>query len=218
MDIGEAVEKAARILREEQTRPTLGYRYVSKVWPTNRSLEQHALRTQGYTPAMAAATGLYEERKQRPRQVYEDPQLYVFQSTNFDLLTKILSQVVDTERPSFISTLLDYVRKPAAAPSALALLAEFCVRTGNLRELLAATSEPTMPTASLATMLKEIEEMIALNFNLFSDTELASMPSNLAQLRRNSELQTYSAKGPRGGGPMKPNPHYKPGSEKRDAR
>jgi hypothetical protein len=123
---------------------------------------------------MAAQLGLKNERKQRPRQVYEDPKLYVFESINFGLLLKVFSQVTEADRANFVSALLNYVRKPIAQKygvmSALALLAEFCIRTGYLKELLAATAEPKLPTASLGTMLKEIEEMIALNFNLFSDS------------------------------------------------
>jgi hypothetical protein len=92
----------------------------------------------------------------------------------------------------------------------LALLAEFCIRTGHLKELLAATAEPQLPTASMAIMLKEIEEIIALNFNLFSDSELASIPFALAHLREIADRQTYSARGPRGG-EMTENPHYRQG-------
>src|SRR6267143_7297057 len=180
MNISEALEKASRILEEDQIQPTLGYRYVSDTWPSNQRYQQYDLQQKGWTPAMAAQIGLGTERNQRPRQVYEDPKLYVFESTNFNLLVKIFSQVAEADRASFVSTLLDYVRKPIAphsqkhakhfpsfgdATSALPLLAEFCIRTGHLKELLAATTEPKMPQASLAMMLKEIEEMIALNFN-----------------------------------------------------
>ena len=228
MNISDALEKVEQILVEEQNRPTLIYRYVSKAWPQNRWMQQYELQNQGYTPEMAAALGLYDERKQRPRQVYEDPKLYLFGSTNFELMVKIFTQVSETERPAFVSALLDHVRKPPGVQtpkipvvfptfhgltSALALLAEFWVRTGNLRELLAATAVAKIPAASLAIMLKEIEEMIALNFNLFSDSELASMPSDLATLRNIANLQTYSAIGTRGG-VMQNNPHYKRGSEK----
>lgn len=176
---------------------------------------------------MAAQIGLATERKERPRQVYEDPKMYVFESTNFNLLVKIFSQVAEADRANFVSTLLNYVRNPIAAhfhkygshfpsfsgrTSALSLLAEFCIRTGHLKELLAATAEPKMPTPSLAIMLKEIEEMIALNFNLFSDSELASIPSDLAQLREIAERQTYSARRVLGArGAMTHNPHYQQG-------
>ncbi len=209
MNLNEAIEKASRILEEEQVQPTLGYRQVG-------------------TLATATQTGLATERKQRPRQVHEDPKVYVFESTNFNLLVKIFSQVSEADRSSFVSALLKYVRKPIEAhfqkygssfpsflgrTSALALLAEFYIRTGYLKELLAATAEPKMPTEGLAIMLQEIEEMIALNFNLFSDSELSSMPSDIAQLRQIADRQTYSARGPRNR-PMKDNPHYRQGFEK----
>jgi len=209
MNVSEALEKATRILEEEQVQATLGYRYLSTAWLSNT----------------AAQMGLATERKQRPRKVYEDPKLYLFESTNFNLLLTIFSHVAEADRASFVSALLGYVRQPIAAhahklgtqfpsfqgkTSALALLAEFCIRTGHLKELLAATAEPKMPAASLAIMLKEIEEMIGLNFNLFSDNDLASIPSGLAQLREIAERQTYSARGSRGR-PAKSNPHYRQG-------
>ncbi|MBZ5524312.1 MAG: hypothetical protein LAP21_18910 [Acidobacteriia bacterium] len=225
MDLREALEKVTRVLEEEQIQPTLGYRYVSATWPSNSAYMQQVLRQQGYGPAQAAQLGLATERKQRPRHVYEDPKLYVFESTNFALLIKIFSQVAETDRAAFVSDFLNYVQRGIGAQrhkfgnpfpsfqgqtSALALIAEFCIRTGYLKELLAATVEPKMPTTSLAIMLKEIEEMIALNFNLFSDSELAAIPSGLAHLRDIAERQTYSARGTRGG-PMKENPHYRQG-------
>ncbi len=209
MNIDEALEKARRILAEEQVDPTLSYRYASSSEITQR----------------AGQGNLAFDRKSRPRQVSENPRLYVFESTNFNLLLKIFSQVAKEDRAKFVSALLDHVRQPIQAVrqrynptfpsyrdgvSALALLAEFCIRTGHLKELLAATAEPKMPAASLVIMLLEIEEMIALNFNLFSDSELAAMPSNLAPLREIAERQTYSARGPMHG-PMKKNQHYRDG-------
>ena len=223
MNMSEALEKASRILEEEQVQPSLGYRYVSDAWPRRELFHQNKLQQEGWTPAMAAHLGLGTERNLRPRQVNEDPKLYEFESTNFDILVKIFSQVADVDRPSFVSALLDYVRKPMAASaqkrvayfpsfcrqtSALALLAEFCIRTGHLKELLAAPAEPKMPAASLAIVLIEIEEMVALNFNLFSDSELASIPSGLAQLQAIADRQTYTARGSRNG-PMEKNPHYR---------
>jgi len=99
--------------------------------------------------------------------------------------------------------------------SVLALVAEFCVRTGHLKELLAATSEPKLPAESLAIMLQEIEEMIALNFNLFSDSELVSMPSALAPLREMAQRHTWASRRPRGRRtePAEVNPHYVAGHE-----
>ena len=41
MNINEALEKTWRILEEEEVQPTLGYRYVSNAWPTNRRYQQN---------------------------------------------------------------------------------------------------------------------------------------------------------------------------------
>jgi hypothetical protein len=90
MNINEALERASRILEEEQVAPTLGYRYVSETWPSNQLYDRHNLQQQGYTPAIAAQIGLIAERKVRPRQVYEDPKKvcirkHQFQSSRKDL-------------------------------------------------------------------------------------------------------------------------------------
>ena len=62
-------------------------------------------------------------------------------------------------------------------------------------------------------MMMELEETIALNFNVLSDDELAQLPGLLRPCREMAELQASKATGPRGG-PKKPNPLYKPGREK----
>lgn len=226
MDLTEALEKASQILEEEQVQPTLGYRYVSDVWPISKRHLQHDLEQKGWTAPMVGQGALADERGKRPRQVYEDPKLWEFRSTNFSLLLKIFSQVAEADRAAFVSALLNCVRKPMQASqfrkvalfpsyggrtSALPLLAEFCIRNGFLQDLLAATAEPKMPQPSLAIMLIEIEEIIALNFNLFSDSELASMPSSLAPLREIAKRQTWSARQPLRGGVIENNPHYQQG-------
>lgn len=219
MDLREAVEKAQRILFEEQTKSTRQYKYAKDTGLT-RGLTNESLLD------LAAHVTLTSGRQHRPRDVYEDPKLYKFESVNFDLLVKIFGQVVETERPQFIGALLKLVEKPFRAQPAstrnfpsvngkssmLPLIAEFCVRTGHLNELLEATKKPKFPTASLAMLVMELEEMVALNFSLFSDSQLEAMPNELATLRENSELQTYSSRAERGK-PQVKNPHYQPGFE-----
>ena len=175
----------------------------------------------------AAQESLKIERAHRPRQVYEDPKSFVFESTNFNLLMKIFSLVAEDDRHTFIQSLLHNVRNPMPSTeykysvfpsfqgriSGLALLAEFCIRTGHLDELLSATAEAKVPTISLAIMLRELEDILALNFNLFSPSELEALPGRLATLKDVADKQTHSARGARGG-IMTPNPHYKPGREK----
>jgi hypothetical protein len=217
MNVAEAFEKAQRILVEEQSKPTLRYKYV-ECGPSSPG-----------SGLMAAATRLElsSEREGRPRKVHEDPTEFKFESLNFDLLVTILNQVTESQRPNFIGSLLKFVEKPFPAQRAdvrtvpsvnhessmLPLIAEFCVRTGHLNKLLEATKVPKFPTSSLAMLVMELEEMVALNFNLFSGTQLEAMPKELAVLRENAELQTYSSRSEKRGGPQIKNPKYRPGSE-----
>lgn len=224
MTIDEAYERASMILEEEQAEPTLKYSYaptpLNSVFLSGKGMKSPVY---GLQPA-AWDVVLAGERKLRPRKVHEDPKRFVFTSTNFDLLVKVFSQIAESEKSTFIFHLLEnYVRNPKSAvtrytpfpsyddkTSALALLAEFCVRMGYLKQLLEATQHPRLPTPSLVIMLMEIEEMMALNFNLFSDSELSTIGMDLAQLRHIGERQTYAEKGPRGG-PKIPNPHFRKG-------
>jgi len=219
MNLSDAVEKAQRILVEEQKKPTRSYKYARDTGATAGLTNESLMK-------LAAHATLMSDRQECPRDVHEDPKEYKFESVNFDLLVKIFHQVQETERPQFMAALLKLVERPFPAQpvsmqsfpsvngksSMLPLIAEFCVRTGHLNELLEATKIPKFPTASLAMMVMELEEMVALNFNLFSDLQLEVMPKELATLRANSDLQTYASKGERGKPHLK-NPHYKPGFE-----
>src|SRR5579859_3412228 len=97
MNLNEALEKASRILGEEQVQPTHRYRYLSSAWPSHGryAYMQYDLQKKGWTAEMAAQAGLQEERKVRPREVYEDPRVWVFEGTNFSLLLRIISQVAE---------------------------------------------------------------------------------------------------------------------------
>jgi len=225
MHLTDALEKARRILIEEQSAPTLTYTYGWDAWPSNSSgASQEILKG---AASLAGALNLPSQRAKRPRDVHENPKLHKFSSVNFDLLLRIFNQLIETDRPGFVLGLLKHVEQPLPPQSprkplnqcypsmhgevsALPLLAEFLIRTGHLKELLEATKKSQLPAFSLAMMLTQIEEMLALNFNLFSDSELEKMPSELAHLRTMAHQQTYIAMGERGG-PMKQNPHYKQG-------
>jgi hypothetical protein len=230
MELSLAIEKALRILEEERTRPTLGYRYVSETWPREMRYEESNLRQQGYATSTAAILGLSRMRDRRPREVEEDPKLFQIESINYNLLLTLLSQIAESDRSAFISALLKKLlparprrinRNQRVFPSfdwhtsGLALLAEFCVRAGYTQALLDATLELDMPTPGLAVMLIEMEEMIALNFNIFSEAEIRNLPSSLAHLREIADRQTYMARGPRGAarGQMVQNRYYQSGFE-----
>ncbi|MBZ5574631.1 MAG: hypothetical protein LAO09_22475, partial [Acidobacteriia bacterium] len=224
MELAEALQNALYILEEERVRPTLSYRYVGKEWPPEMKWEESNMRQQGYTPSMAAVIGLTRMRQKRPREVAENPKLFVFESVNFNLLLSILNQLAPENRPKFVEELLK--RMLAVAPtnasgvfpswsqktSPLALVAQFCIRNGYAQSLLNATLQLKVPSAGLAIMLIEIEEILSLNFNLFSPAQINSLRNSLAPLREMAELQTYSAKG--SAGKMVGNPAYRPGREK----
>src|SRR6202021_1020201 len=119
----------------------------------------------------------------------------------------IYNQVRESDRPEFIALLSQHLPMRYANPrptgatvlfpvigwacSELPLLAEFYVRTGHTAELLETLQKPPMPTFGLAILMAYMEEMIALNFNLFSEKELKEMPAALAHLREIAEQQTY---------------------------
>jgi hypothetical protein len=208
MDLTEALKKALHIFEEERVRPTLGYRYMSKEWPSEMKWEAH-LRQKGYSPAMAAITGLGRMRSRRPREVEENPKAFIFESGNDDLLLLVFNQVAADSRPEFMSKLVEIMLDAAPTnnvgpqeifpswegrTSSLSLFAEFCIRTGYGQELLKAASKLPLPLTGVAIMLVEIEEIIVLNFNLFSDKELETMPKVLAPLRETAELQAYGAR------------------------
>ena len=83
-----------------------------------------------------------------------------------------------------------------------------------MQALLDATLALKMPSAGVAIMLIEIEEMISLNFNILSRAQIDDLPKALAHLREIAERQTWSSMQPRGGGKMVNNPHYRQGFSK----
>jgi hypothetical protein len=221
MELTDAIQKANRLLNEEHQRPTVGY--------VDESNDSISSAIQAQSTSSGARLNLYAMRRMHPRPVREDPQNYSFKSTNYDLLLTVYLQVSIDDRPSFISSLLAWVAPGPSTRSktegfsfptfqwkvsALPLIAEFCIRTGHKKELIDAIAASKAPTVGLAIMMIQIEETIALNFNLFGESELEQLPSQLNGLREMAELQTYSARGARGRpGTMVPNPHYKSGRE-----
>lgn len=142
---------------------------------------------------------LHAQQKLRPRPVHELTDLYVFTSENFNLLQILFSQLAKDDRASFIQALLERISGKTTARRAdendhnafpswngfvsdLPLLAEFCIRAGYSRDVIQSVGESRRPSPGLALLLIQLEEIIALNFNLFSDSELAQIPSALSGL------------------------------------
>ena len=224
MDAREAIEKACYILDEEQTSPTIDYRYDSDEWP--RELWYEALHgRQDVSPRFSAHLILHRLRDRSKREVFEHPNRWKFESTNYPLLMTLNSQLADVNRASFISALLNiYARKYVPATrnprvygawngqlSALPLLAEFCVRNGHLSLLLEAISKIDLPNANLVNMLAQLQEIVSLNFNVFSEADLKHMAESLRPLREMAETQTWEFKQGREGKPVVRNDRYKKG-------
>jgi hypothetical protein len=147
------------------------------------------------------------ERQKRPRPVHESPDEFRLKSINYELLFRLFSQVQDNDRAAFIAFLLSRVPAPESA-SELPLLAEFCIRVGYKRELIRAAAESQI-TQGLQLMLRQLEETIALNFNLFSDQELDHLTETLKDLRTRAKQRTHKFIRLRGGGePRALNPEY----------
>jgi hypothetical protein len=225
MDLSEALTDAFYVLEEERVRPTLSYHLVTKEWPPDMAYEWMTMGQQGYTPAMASSSFLHREREKRPRTVRENPSEFRFTSVNFNLLLAILNQLAAPQRPDFIAKVLKPMLKVApvkdgvslfpawrSTTSSLALVAEFCIRNGYLSALLDEALEVKKPSVGVAVMLREIEEMISLNFNILSRAQIDGLPKSLAHLREMADLQTHSARGTHG--KMVNNPQYRQGSEK----
>jgi hypothetical protein len=227
MDAKAAIRKASLILAEERRQPTTGYMQTGQGW-----LEQATLLVQGkYDEATrfgnARKTSIIDMRKQSPRGVCEDPDAYEFQSANFDLLNALFYQLHESHRDEFIAGLLHPVEQggnTVAYPqpffpkfdgviSDLPLIAEFTIRNGYAEQLFAALGRAKQPTKGLALMMSQLEEMIALNFNIFSEAEYNLFPAWFGGIRHVADLQTHKARGDRGG-KMVENPHYKPGRER----
>src|SRR5262249_46126737 len=142
---------------------------------------------------------LLAQRNERPRPVTETPQIFQFYGTNFHLLKSIHDDLMKDGREQLINYVLQRVEssgtrvysRPAnyAFPSfdgmvsELPLVAELCIRTGNVERFFAATAKPTAPTNSSAIMTVQLEETIALNWNLFSNEQLEKIPTWLSPLR-----------------------------------
>lgn len=146
-------------------------------------------------------------RKQSPRDVCENPSAYEFKSVNFDLLNAVFDQLHENQRGEFIEGLLVRVEsgggtaaypeyffpKFAGAISELPLVAEFSVRNGYVEEFFAVIGCVEQPSIGLVLMLLQLEEMVALNFNIFSEKHYCMFPSWLTSIREAANRQVNKA-------------------------
>lgn len=187
MQLDEAVEHAIEILDEEQKRPTVDYVDTGLGAPTTQ-------RPAG-APREFERLNLNAQRGEDLREVHANPKRYRFVSSNYVLLTKIFGQLEPGKRADFVECLATRVpdgesgevkelRFPVFARhmSYLPLVLEFCVRTGYTDVVMAGLGRTERPTPGIVVMLYQLEEMISLNFNLFSNQQLSSIPLTLRSL------------------------------------
>jgi hypothetical protein len=180
MELRESFSKANQILDEERVSPTVNYDCVPQA-------------EQGFTQAFVAIAGtinLPQMRSQRPRQIIENPTTYRFKSTNYDLLCALLSRLAENDRPAFLSGVAvrlvsapGCVRKPHVffpgwnnLSSDLPLVAEFLVRNHGKAQLIRILWEGEH-IPGYAPMLRQLEEMIALNYTVFTDSDYENLAS-----------------------------------------
>jgi hypothetical protein len=195
MELRDAIEKANQILDEERAHPTVRY--------DKKAIIPGALGQ--LAAALSTPKELQQIRSERPRNVQEDPLAWVFESTNYTLLCALLSQVPEKDRHSFLtSVLLRIVSAPGCArargqvypvwnglTSELPLVAEFCVRNGAKEGFFRVLGEAN-PLPGHPLLLTQLEDMIALNFTLFTDAEYQRLElsvSNLAQTVHTHEVK-----------------------------
>jgi hypothetical protein len=212
MRLKEAIDAATQVLNEERTRPTIQY-------------VEHDLSAHRYS---ARPLNIPTQRKMHPRSAVETHDIYKFKGVKLELLMNIYGQLREEDREQMIEYLLHRIDASArialdnrfgyphptfmAKVSELPLIAEFCIRSGHVEAFFGATANVTRPTVPLAIMMMQLEEMVAFNWNLFSNEQLGKIMTWLAPMREVADRQTHESRG--SGGRMIKNPHYKRGSER----
>lgn len=193
MGLLEAQRRAQQVLDAERKTPTVSY--MSPAPFVNEAA------------VMATPLG---QRGWRPRPVSERPGHFTLASRNYDLLQTFLDEVSKDDRPLYFSTLEQRILeqspfhitgsdvlgagKTERTTSELPLVAEFLVRHGEAKRFLAAIpGAPLRP--ALTRLLKHVEDMIAIDYRLFSDDEydllsrfLVAAKSKMSDLRRQPRI------------------------------
>jgi hypothetical protein len=183
MNLRDAIQKAGQILDEERVVSTVGYRCVSP---------------DTLVRAFAPFVHPLSERGTHPRTVQEQPGAFQFESVNFNLLSALLDQTAEQSRPAFIDALLSRLSSNRSfrhrtrevkgagqwqyCASELPLVAEFLVRRGGRSLFIDALGKAAL-SPGLTLMLMQLEEMIALNFTLFTDGEYTQLQKAIKEIR-----------------------------------
>jgi len=196
MELREALTNASQILDEERLHPTIDYER------TSRSSDDAIQVLAG----IAGEISLMRAREHRPRQIIEDVSRYRFQSANYNLLCALHSRVNESDRQGFLVgiatrlVLAPGCAKNSAVPfpgwnnlsSELPLIAEFLARNHGKAHLMRLLWEAEQIPGH-AVMLRQLEEMIALNYTLFTDSQYESLASAVLSInaRAKAKEQEY---------------------------
>jgi hypothetical protein len=199
MELKEAIAKASQVLDEERACPTVTY--GPRHGASEKSSRPLVAELQNSLTSTSNAL-LSLIRQLRPRPVQENPRQWTFKSINYDLLRALLGQVAKNSRPALLNGVLLRMSSPACAlarlsttqpcwnslVSELPLVAEFSVRNGATQQFLNALAEAN-PSPGHAVLLEHLEDMIALNYSLFSDAEYEEVGPHVRVFRDNAERQ-----------------------------
>ena len=198
MELREALTRATQILDEERRFPTAEYKdltpskHVNGIWVSG---PQYVLSL----------------RAQRPRKVCEDTGRFQFDSINYNLFCALSSQLSSQERQKFLEVIIKRVVTPPGSGRAdkyqhsfhrwgdlvseLPLVAEFVIRNGGREEFWRTLGE-AKPLPGHVLLLEHLEDMIALNFTIFSENEYQDLVTSMSAFHAttNQLLMEYGAK------------------------
>jgi hypothetical protein len=192
MELREAIGKVYQILDEERSNPTVRYSLRLESLAADSGLGQ----TLAIVTALAAPQDLARIRSMRPREIEEDPRKWKFESVNYNLLCALVSRVGEADRPGFLTAVADCLESSSGHAkcnrgiqpnwmgyvSEFPLIAEFCVRNGAKAKFLETLGE-LKPSMGLAVLLTHLEDMIALNFTVFTEVDYEVLKNAVQDLR-----------------------------------
>jgi hypothetical protein len=196
MSLEEAVDRAAQILEEERRYPTVKYNILpaSEVKKEDLDPSQKLLLA---LDRLAARDTLNTNRGGNPRTILQEKDYrFQFQSDNYELLIALLARVSETDRPRLMQAIASTIGGfPGAAKnlaasfpswrghsSELPVVAEFLVRNEG-RDLFLGALESCKVSPGAIVLLVQLTDIIALNFQIFSESEYALITSALGRLK-----------------------------------
>jgi hypothetical protein len=190
VQLHEAIAKANQILDEERSSPTV--RYTVRLQK----------RTPGSLGDFVDALWMLKEpetlqsiRSQRPRAIEEDTKRWALESVNYNLLHALLSQLPPGSRRGFLGAVVGRLNIPPGCDkskkniqpnwnglvSEFPLVAEFSIRNGA-KDIFLQCLGGLNPMPGHAVLLRHLEDMIALNFTVLTESDydlLATAVTNL---------------------------------------